>query len=221
MFLIFSDYMMFGEIRLQLPHSHFEETRVGKILTQSQQIDHSELERVLVQSHADVEASEAHGLLCGMLCVENHIDVELWLGQVLGDYDRNDLLVMEVRETLVSVYANTLAQLLGGEFELDILLPDDESDLGDRIDELSRWCQGFLFGMSAAGVSNVENLPGDVGEVVQDFLDISKAGYDSEQDEEQNEKAYAEVVEYLRVGAMLVFNEFNQADESDAPPTIH
>ena len=190
-------------------------------MTQTQQIDHSELERALVQSHADVEASEAHGLLCGMLCVENHIDVELWLEQVLGDYDRNDLLAMEVRETLVSVYANTLAQLLGGDFELDILLPDDESDLADRIDELSRWCQGFLFGMSAAGVSNVENLPGDVGEVVQDFLDISKAGYDPEQDEEQNEKAYAEVVEYLRVGAMLVFNEFNQTDESDAPPTIH
>ena len=190
-------------------------------MTQSAEIDYSELERVLVQSNAEVEASEAHGLLCGMLCVENHIDVELWLSHVLGDYDRSDLLVMEVRDILVNLYANTLAQLLGGDFELEILLPDDESDLADRIDELSSWCQGFLYGMSAAGVSNLKGLPGDVGEVVQDFLDISKAGYDSEQDEEQNEKAYAEVVEYLRVGAMLVFNEFNQVDEADAPPTIH
>lgn len=192
-----------------------------EIVTESQEIEYSEMERALITAKADVDPSEAHGLLCGMLCVADHIDVELWLNHVLGDYDRNDLLVMEVREVLMSVYANTLAQLVDGNFELDIVLPSDDSELEDRVEELSRWCQGFLYGMSAAGVSDVETLPGDVGEVVHDFLDISKAGYDSEQDDEQNEKAFAEVVEYLRVGAMLVFNEFNQADESDVPPTLH
>lgn len=184
---------------------------------------HAELEKALTRAHADVDASEAHGQLCGMLSVSDQIDTDMWISQVLGEYDPNDLLVDEVRGILTALHDKTREELVAGNFELNVLLGGDDDDLEARVEALSHWCQGFLFGMSAAGVSDVEKLPGDVGEVVRDFLDISRAVYDEESDDEQNESAYAEVVEYLRVGAMLIHSEFNKPsdDEDEETPTLH
>ncbi|MDH5547653.1 MAG: UPF0149 family protein [Gammaproteobacteria bacterium] len=190
-------------------------------MTHKDNLTHTEIEQCLLRANADVEAAEAHGQLCGMLCVARELDATLWIEHVLGDQDPGNILAAEARDLLQSLYETTRQQFADGNYEFEILLPDDELDLGDRIADLSSWCQGFLYGMSAAGVSNVENLPGEVGEVVQDFLEISRAGYDPDQDEEQNERAYSEVVEYLRVGSMLVYTEFNQAEPDEQPPTLH
>jgi len=43
--------------------------------------------------------------------------------------------------------------------------------------------------------------------VVRDFIEISRAGVDASQGEESNEAAYAELVEFVRVGVQLLFEE--------------
>ena len=47
----------------------------------------------------------------------------------------------------------------------------------------------------------------DVGEIVRDFTEISRATGDEAEADESNEQAYAELVEFIRVGAQVVFEE--------------
>lgn len=44
-------------------------------------------------------------------------------------------------------------------------------------------------------------------DVIKDMLQMTRAGLDEESDEEENESAYVELVEYLRVAAQLCYEE--------------
>jgi hypothetical protein len=91
--------------------------------------------------------------------------------------------------------------------EFELLLPPDERFIEVRTAALAQWCQGFLYGLGAGSVPDASELPGDTGELVRDFGEISRAGVDATQDEESNEAAYTELVEFVRVGVQLLFEE--------------
>jgi hypothetical protein len=55
--------------------------------------------------------------------------------------------------------------------------------------------------------SDLQSLSGDVGEIVRDFTEISRATGDDAEGDESNEQAYAELVEFIRVAAQVVFEE--------------
>ena len=69
------------------------------------------------------------------------------------------------------------------------------------------WCQGFLYGFGAAGTANRATLPEDVPEVLADFAQMSHAGEVGAEALEVEEEAYAELVEFLRVGVQLIYDE--------------
>jgi uncharacterized protein len=69
------------------------------------------------------------------------------------------------------------------------------------------WCTGFLYGLGTGSISDLEALGGDVGEIVRDFTEISRATGDDAEADESNEQAYAELVEFIRVAAQVVFEE--------------
>ena len=100
--------------------------------------------------------------------------------------------------------------------ELELLLPADEQPIDVRTAALAQWCQGFLYGLGAGSVADASDLPGDVGEIVRDLGEISRAGVDATQDEESNEAAYTELVEFVRVGVQLLFEELAALRQ---PPT--
>ena len=66
---------------------------------------------------------------------------------------------------------------------------------------------GFLYGLGTGHISDLEALNGDVGEIVRDFTEISRASGDDADADESNEQAYAELVEFIRVAAQVVFEE--------------
>ena len=55
------------------------------------------------------------------------------------------------------------------------------------------------------------------GELVRDFTEITRAEVDEGQDAEANEGAYAELVEFVRVGVQLLFEELAAARAPAAP----
>ena len=91
--------------------------------------------------------------------------------------------------------------------EFEPLLPDDEQPLNGRANALALWCTGFLYGLGAGSISDLAALGGDVGEIVRDFTEISRATGDDAEGDESNEQAYAELVEFIRVAAQVVFEE--------------
>ena len=68
-----------------------------------------------------------------------------------------------------------------------------------------------------AASPDASELPGEVGEVVRDFIEISHAAVDAESGEESNENAYTELVEFVRVGVQLLFEELASARRPGAP----
>ena len=46
-----------------------------------------------------------------------------------------------------------------------------------------------------------------LSDIIRDMLQITRAGLDEESDEEENESAYGELVEYLRVAAQLSYED--------------
>ena len=165
--------------------------------------DYDHVQQLLVQERSLAEAAEAHGTLAGCLCAAQGYKVEDWLREILPE----GRAAPQTTAVLEELYTATAGALLQPDMEFELLLPADEQPIELRTAALAQWCQGFLYGLGAGAVPDASELPGEVGEVVRDFIEISRAGVDASQGEESNEAAYAELVEFVRVGVQLLFEE--------------
>jgi len=127
------------------------------------------------------EIAECHGLLCGLWCASGGVDRETWVR-----FMRNETVTLEAlsrsraeppvgappasgdEAVLQRLYEETVAQLEGRAFELQLLLPDDEQPLALRTEALADWCKGFLFGLGAGGVKD----RGRTSDTVQEIADL-------------------------------------------------
>lgn len=167
-----------------------------------------ELEELLLKLDSAMGAAEAHGVLCAILCARGTADMSDWAGEVLGEQEQGNVVLKKSLVLLNTLYQVTMAQINDHNCHFQILLPDDEEDLRERVRALTAWCQGFVYGLALGGLSDAKKLPTDTSELVADIIEISKADSDSGADPtEQDELAYTEIVEYLRTGTLLISEE--------------
>lgn len=159
-----------------------------------------DLQRVLVQAHALTDAAEAHGTLVGALCTAEY-SLGDWLGQILPDGRAEVAVAAHLR----AIFESTCGSLGEGTLSFAPLLPADDAPISDRTAALGEWCQGFLYGLGSGALPEGSALQGDAAEVVRDFTEITHVDVDPDEDEERNEQAYAELVEFVRVGVQLVY----------------
>jgi uncharacterized protein len=163
-----------------------------------------DFEDVLATAGGLADAAEAHGSLCGALCSVSPYRMQDWVNEILPD---GVVLSEESAAMLERVFTATAAAFGEQGMEFEPLLPDDEQPLNGRANALALWCTGFLYGLGTGSISDLEALNGDVGEIVRDFTEISRATGDDAESDESNEQAYAELVEFIRVAAQVVFEE--------------
>lgn len=170
--------------------------------------DISMLDDSLVRVNAMMEAAEAHGALCGMLCARGSVELSVWISHVLGEQQNSEGL-QELARELAQLHGATLEQLNDSVADFHLLLPDDEDSLAQRVAALASWCQGYVYGLAAGGISKETELPADSRELLEDFVEISRAGMDDGlgDDEEGDEIAFVEISEYVRTGVLLVNEE--------------
>jgi len=184
-----------------------------------------EIASVLEGLSSSVAAAESHGCLCGALCTAADYTVERWLEEIVPEEERTEDGVDDASHApLRLLYSDTLRALRGEEMELELLLPDDNTSLELRATALSQWCEGFLYGFGTGQHVNAEELPADINEILRDMTHIGRATVEVGEGSEEEEEAYAEVVEYLRVGVQLIHDELGDvrsaeplADASDEP----
>ncbi|TQV62345.1 MAG: UPF0149 family protein [Halothiobacillaceae bacterium] len=171
-------------------------------------VDFDRVEQAL--DDAAVSAAEAHGVLTGMICASGPVELSDWWSQIREDDEQ-----AAVPALLGQVHAETstsLAELTG---TFDLMLPDDEDDLGDRAEALHLWCNGFLYGYGVAGGKDPSQLPDDAAEVLRDIGQFAQASFDLGDDDEEDELAYSELVEYLRVGVLLLHETLHPRPEPE------
>jgi uncharacterized protein YgfB (UPF0149 family) len=167
--------------------------------------DHySELDRALGAASSGVEASEAHGCLCGALCTDSAFPATEWAAEVLPE-DAEPGQVPPLVALLADLRDATAATLAGDDMDFQPMLPRDETPLEERVRALAAWCGGFLYGLGRSGA--LDQLPGSLEEIVQDFSEISRAGLAHGEAGEDAERDYAELVEFVRASVQLAWEE--------------
>ena len=176
-----------------------------------------ELERQLAQLNAEMEATECHGMLCARFCLENRPDPAIWVNEVIGKQDMNNLKVQETQVSLAHLYQQTEMAFHQALENFMLLMPDDNAALPVRLQALVDWCAGFLSGFGLSGVQIDDSLDPVVKEVLMDFMDMTHMDIDVEEDEE-NESAFTEIEEYVRVGVMTIGLTLRPTQTN---PTLH
>lgn len=164
---------------------------------------YADVQRLLAEECSLADAAEAHGTLAGSLCTAPAYRFEDWLQEILP----KDPAKPDAAVTLRELFIGTQEALVGEMLEFQPLLPADTQSIDERTTALAQWCVGFLYGLGSSAISDASRLPGEVGEVVRDFTEITRVGVDRNDSAESNENAYAELVEFVRVGVQLVFDE--------------
>jgi len=167
---------------------------------------------------------ELHGALAGQLAAGERLSAERWQLLVAEHLGTDELIEASDRHAgdlafLHAAYGRTLAALESEQMTFRPLLPDDRAPLSQRLEALSAWTRGFLEGMARAIGEQLGQAPDDVRELVRDFVAISQVEPE-EEDHDEGERQFMEVAEYVRMGVLTVFAEFNRP-QAPASPSLH
>ena len=164
----------------------------------------------LLASALSPSPAEVHGILCGLICAGYPQAEAAWLAEVAPEAPQGDLLAQEAarecRADLDALAQRTRADIEGPGLGFSPLLPPDEEPLRERAEAVYDWCRGFLYALGLAGVGE-RDLSDQTREVFRDFTDITRLDLENLDDGEDNEDALTEVVEFVWVAAMLVYEE--------------
>jgi uncharacterized protein len=165
---------------------------------------HAELQAALARMDITADPSEAHGRLCGALCVREAYGAKQWLEE-LGD---GPVAAAEPPDAELEGFpAEARETLESAEFEFAPLLPDDDAPLRERVAALAAWCEGFLYGIgtgsSDADIAKTE----DVGEFLGDLADIAQAELELGRNDAAGEGDFVELFEFVRAGTQLAYDE--------------
>jgi uncharacterized protein YgfB (UPF0149 family) len=105
-------------------------------------------------------------------------------------------------------------------FGLELLLPDEEVPMQERVEGLGQWCQGFLTGFALAGNTQQgwKDLSTESREVLTDLASIAQVAVDEGDEEDDQEQNYLELKEYVRLGAIQVWLDLNPPPPRDIDP---
>lgn len=180
----------------------------------------NELNEQLQRSDLLVNPADVHGVICGLICGGIKLDNKAWnapfdelINEGLGIPDSLLPLLNKIHDTS----AEALKDITQG-FEL--IIPDMDQPLLSRMEALAEWTQGFLGGFGMVHSSKTA-ASDDVKELITDFASIAQMAIDAEEDDsEEAEEAFYEIVEYVRMGAIYCFSELGESG-AIAKPVIH
>ena len=152
---------------------------------------------------AQFSAAELHGAACGVLVVNRHYAFDKWIKQVAAETMGDD----DAYELVEQVFADAQYKLNTEALAFDLLLPEEDEPLEQQVAALQKWCQGFAYGLALSGLKTLQDLPKDSREWVEDVVKIGAAGEMDVDDEDASEDAFVELVEFVRVGVLLINEE--------------
>ena len=169
--------------------------------------DYETLDYELQRVSAHFTASGSHGVICGVLAMNTAVATEIWVREIIPHQPAADTLFTECEQELLELYDATQEQLNDPELAYELLLPDNDNvSLTQCVVALTQWCDGFMFGVGLASLNDDYSLPEDCTDILSDISEFTRAKV-SDVVDEQDAAAYFEIVEYLRVGVMLIHEE--------------
>lgn len=183
-------------------------------------VNYEALTGLLHRHNILTDAAELHGIICGMLSGGMDSENTNWKLSLQDFINAGEPLPSEVISKVMELYQQVCQQLQGDEFSLSLCLPEEDTPIEERGQALIAWVQGFLLGFGVQQ-QELKSCSEDVKEALQDFSDIIQMDSNMPESEE-SEQALFEVMEYVRISAMLCFSELGTGGKpSDSPRILH
>jgi uncharacterized protein YgfB (UPF0149 family) len=183
----------------------------NRTMPENQDIEYHVVTDVLERADVEPAAADCHGMLCGMICAAGFADPKVWLAELFEHFDPRDMPQAEAFRVLQRLYEDALARLNSPQLDFELLLPDSDCSLRERTESLGEWCSGFLSGLGMGGLAGTEQLPEEVAELMDDLAEIARVDFEVDEPGEEDQVAFEEVVEYIRVGTLLIHEELQPA----------
>lgn len=180
-------------------------------------IDYESFCAMLSQENIIVDAAEVQGVLCGMLGGGMTADDQSWLEALSDVINQGESFSARAKTQIVALFNEVCQQFVDPDFALALCLPDDAAPINERGGALLQWVNGFLLGFGLHQADLTGCSP-DVKEGLEDFIEIARMDEQMTEDEE-SEQALFEVMEYVRITAMLCFNELGKSPLESENPT--
>lgn len=178
-----------------------------------QKLDFFTLNEILLNNGAVSSPAELQGMLCGKLSGGCSLSADLWRQEALQFLDIEEVSLDENSLSLITeLYQLTIRLLEDANFSFAPLLPGEEATIARRTEELGFWCQGFLHGIGTSGLNGDVTLSGDVADALRDLAQISQVAVGEEDDVNENEVYWTELVEYVKVAVLTVYSELAGSD---------
>jgi yecA family protein len=177
-----------------------------------------EFDRTIQLSQGNLDAAElaeCHGLLSGLLCRDGTATANDFLHHLAAA----QLVVNPgdaFRQAMVELFEATARQLDDSELGYHLWLPEDNDPLEERTLALAQWCAGFLLGVASGG--EINTLSEEAREAVEDLQQIARAQISDPDDvaeSEEDEQAFAEIVEYVRIVALMMKEDLRGPGQDD------
>lgn len=156
----------------------------------------------------DLPPSQWHGCIVGLLVSGLRADELLGaMGHALQESITGDLMIASEQSAKASLRA-----LRDPNYGFSPLIPDDDDELELRSEALASWCEGFLQGF-AAGVAGSDQISTEAAEILRDMAQIARLEVDSTSDIDEQESDFIELVEYVRVVVLNLYQTYTSDDE--------
>ena len=158
-------------------------------------------ENVLRQNGLDLSIAQVHGTLAGLVC----------LGHSEGNFQQwNHLLVpkhptQSLLDTVFTLIYFTDHCLESPEFKFRPILCS-ATGLLERVESLGDWCLGFSIGLDLQSIKQIKTYSEDAKHFLSDIAEISLV--EALTDDNESERAFYELEEYVKVGVQLIYEEF-------------
>ncbi len=181
-------------------------------------LDFASLQAIISTENVIAHGAEIHGILTGLISAGFTFEEDSYLAMITDLLHNGEALPDAVNNTIKVLYNELWQNIVDDNYSFEPLLPDDDDCLAERSNALCAWAQGFTLGFGLQQ-KNSRDLPSDIQEILTDFIEIANLS-DEIDDDETNERAFYEVVEYVRISALLCFSEFGIAPEKPSAKEI-
>lgn len=172
----------------------------------------STFQSVITSNAVIAHASEIHGLLSGLICSGFSCEDDGYIGMINDCFNNGEPLPSAVKHEVKQQFNYIWQAILDDQFAFQLLLPDDDESMAERGKAISSWVQGFNLGFGLQN-KDMSVTSEDVKEVITDFAEIANLSDEVEEDE-VNEQAFYEIVEYVRISSLLIFSELGESPNS-------
>ncbi len=168
----------------------------------------------------DLTAPQLAGMLHGLVSHGFVPEQGNWHQQLSEFLNSGDPLEQEALSGLEQLLAFTQKDYQADSFSIDLIIPEDDYPLEQRLVALAEWAQGFMTGYGL--IKQEKPLTGDAEEAMQDLSQIALLDSEAE-DNEELEQAYMTICEHVKMSAQIIFiaNQPETTTASEPNPSIH